>query len=301
MRTMKASAMAWGLALLLGSTASAQTNSAQTKDGNPGGGGADKSQAQGQSNAQSKGQTETIRGELASVSVIGETMVDNNSGRGIMAELTYLTILGSPSGTDRMGEAGGSGADRQQGRSGSEGSNRQSGNAQAGAGQEGSRGQGGGEWSRRRVYQIAVGPDTQVEDRSSHQGQGQGNQQGQNQGGQQGQGQGGQQGTSGRSALGRTQAALAALELGDRVRVEFERMTPQGNQANAGNAGNDAQSGSGNRMKHGRHRIIRGVARKITILSTPEERQQAEKEQGSHDQGSGSGNNSGSGSGKSKD
>ena len=89
----------WGLALLVGLTASAQTgNSSDQSKGPQGGSQASKDRDKsGEGLEQCKGQSRTIRGEMAGVSVVGETMVDYSSGRGVVAEFTYLTILGSPS------------------------------------------------------------------------------------------------------------------------------------------------------------------------------------------------------------
>jgi hypothetical protein len=241
--------MAWGLAILLGATVSAQTGSKENKDVE----GNDQSQSQTQAK-HSREQCETIRGELASVSVLGETMVDYSSGRGFVANLTYLTILGTPFD-----------ADRERDKSGSDEKDRKPSGGQTSSDPKDSHGQGESPRSRRKVYQIAVGPETQVEckaSKGSHDADE-------------------QKDSPETSSREKSQTALSSLELGDRVRVEFDRVDPGHGSAKLGTG---EQTASGNRAKHGRHRIIRGVAKKIMILSTPEERDKDENDQGARDQ-----------------
>jgi len=218
MRFPIAAAATWGLALLIGATASAQSD----KQGGSSKGSQGDNQKQKDS-GQSGQSTRTIHGELAGVSVVGETMVDPSTGRGVVAELTYLTILGSHSGAGH--DQASSGSNKDQGDHGS------------------SSGHSSG---RRQVFQIAVGPETQVRDRSNSSNQGSDDKKG--------------------SAKEQSQAALDRLELGDRVEVEFTRLDNAGNSG----SGNDADKASSNQRRHGRHRIVRGVARTITILSTPD-------------------------------
>jgi len=230
MRHPIATAATWGLALLIGATASAQSDK---QDGSAKGSQGDnqKQKDSGQSNQsnQSNQSTRTVRGELAGVSVVGETMVDSTTGRGVVAEMTYLTILGSPSGG---GHDQASGSPRKD-----DGSNKD----------QGDHGSSNGQMSgRRQVFEIAIGPETRVRDRSKSASQGSDDKKG--------------------SAKEQSQAALERLELGDRVEVEFARLDSSGNSGSGGNA----DKGSSNRRRHGRHRIVRGVARSITILSTPD-------------------------------
>ena len=109
MKRLISSLAALTLGLGVGLTASAQTSDqgAQSK-------GQDGKSRQGEGAAQCT----TIRGEIAGVSVVGETIVDPASGSGIAAELTYVTILGSPSdagkqgGHDAQASSGGDGKKR---------------------------------------------------------------------------------------------------------------------------------------------------------------------------------------------
>src|SRR4051794_16936574 len=188
MRSLLANVAALSLALLVGVTASAQTNdqAGQSKD-QPGGQSKnrrDDSQRK-QDSSQDQGQTERIRGELAGVSVVGETMVDYDTGRGVLAEFTYLTILGSPPGVGRQGaqdgRANSDSADSKRGeqdkdkaaRSGDkdkdQGSNQDRADRERGD-QDRS---GDRSATRRNVYQIAVSSETQVRNRSSQSGRGQ--------------------------------------------------------------------------------------------------------------------------------
>jgi hypothetical protein len=208
-------------------------------------------QEQKQSNQQ-QSKCETIRGEIASVSVLGETMVDYNTGRGVLAEMTYLTILGSPSDAKQGTENGDRQNEAKSGNKDSQGTTDEKGDHR-------------GFWERRKVYQIAIGPDTEVKCQASHGKQNAADQDKSTQG----------------SAHEKSQESLASLELGDRVKVEFDRLGSENNRADA-----DKHTGaSGNQSRHGRHRIIRGVARKVTILSTPSEREEDGKDHESHEQG----------------
>jgi len=245
--------LAWGLALLIGSTASAQTASKENQDKEQ----QHRTQTQAGGNSSQNQQTETIRGELASISVVGETMVNYDNGQGVMAEMTYMTILGSSKGSNAM-----SGEHRDRAQSGSERKDATEDKSRTEGKDRDAHGESGRSWGRRNVYQIAVGPETQVEDRTMNQGGTSNN----------------RQESTGNSARARYQAALDKLELGDRVEVEFDRSKA----SSAGSNANNDQSGSASRQRHGRHRIVRGVAKKIIILSTPEQHEGKETERGSN-------------------
>jgi len=240
-----AAAATWGLALLVGLTASAQTgNSSDQSKSAQGGSQASKDQDKSRSkdSNQTQGQSQTIRGELAGVSVVGETMVDYSSGRGVVAEFTYLTILGSSSDA-HPGQAG-----KDHASSGSQDRGDRSNKDQAGKDHSNDDQSGGSSGHHRRtVYQIAVGPETRVSDRTAKDS---GDQKG--------------------SARERSQAAMDRLQLGDRVEVEFARMTGS-DQQNSGANNNNNNGGSSNQTRHGRHRIVRGVATSVTILSAPDQ------------------------------
>jgi len=275
MRFLSANAAAWGLALLLGVTATAQTNdqAGQSKDqqgsqskGEQGRRSRDQQgdDQQRQDSGQAQGQTERIRGELAGASVVGETIVDYESGRAVVAELTYLTILGSPADGGRQeGRGGRASSDRDDAKRGDQdkdegarAENKDQGSNQDRAGRDRGDQDRPGERSadRRNVYHIAVSPDTQVRARDS-QGRGRGRDSGDQ-----------QKGQGGSSARERSQATLEQLEIGDRLEVEFTRLNPQGRSGTGG----EAQKGSTSQTRHGRHRIIRGVAKTITIVSAPD-------------------------------
>jgi len=295
MRNRLATAAAWGLVCLMGLTASAQTsNQGNASDSQKGD--SKQQQQKGDSKQQkdaspAQGQTEKVRGELAAVSVVGETMVDYSTGRGVVAEFTYLTILGSPSDGGRQGGSGGQAdSDRNASNSNKNSSSKDdhSGSDKKDQGQGSNQGQadkdqgnqgrsGGGAMNRRRsVYQIAVGPDTQVRSRNSQGGGNSGDQKD------------GQQG----SARDQSRAHLERLQLGDRVEVEFTRMSSPSQSG----AGGD-QGGSASQARHGRNRLIRGVAKSVTILSAPdqqggdksaENRKDGDSSSEKHESGSGS-------------
>jgi len=280
MRSLSANAAAWGLALLVGVTASAQTDkqAGRSEDqqdrqakGEQGGRSKDRQgdDRRKQDSDKDQGQTERIRGELAGASVVGETMVDYESGRAIVAELTYLTILGSPAGAGRQEGQGGQAdsgrgdakrgdQDKDQDKDkdkGARSENKDQGSDRDRAGRDRGDQERSGERSanRRNVYHIAISPDTQVRARDSQ--------------GRRGRDSGDRpKGQGESSARERSQAALEQLEIGDRVEVEFTRLNPQGRSANGG----EGQKGSTSQNRHGRHRIIRGVAKTIMIVSAPD-------------------------------
>jgi len=243
---MLARSTAWALALLIGVAASAQTGDQGKPSDSQKGGPAHQGGA-----AQDSGKTETICGEVTGVSVVGETMVDYDTGRGVVAEMTYLTILGSPSG-DQKGSArgrdsgfaksdGSRGADRPPARRAGEGSTATASD-------------------RRNVYLIAVSQNTNVCRKESH---GHDSTAGHN--GDGGQKDSGVQRTGGGASSNQpSQAALMSLELGDRVDVEFTRIGKAQDQAGQGGQGD-----STNRYRHGRNRVVRGVAKSIEIVADP--------------------------------
>jgi hypothetical protein len=47
---------------------------------------------------QDQGQRQTIRGTIAGVTAVGEAVIDPQTNTAIVAEVDYLTILGSPAG-----------------------------------------------------------------------------------------------------------------------------------------------------------------------------------------------------------
>jgi len=260
MKIHMAVAAACGLALLMGIPASAQTGNREGEaKGKQGDSQQQKNAGQSQQTQQkdaghSQGRTETVRGEIAAVSVVGETMVDYSSGRGVVAEFTFLTVLGSnpddrqSGGGDRAKSGDNSGKSGQD--QASTGSQKKDDASHKDQGKQDASG-GGSEGHRRRVFEFAVGPETHVRFHTSQGSQGGGDQKGQQKGSDRQQGQG----------------SLDQLQLGDWVEVEFTRMNEnaQGGQGGQGNA----QKGSSNQARHGRDRIVRGMARSITILSTP--------------------------------
>src|SRR5437588_8115128 len=84
MRKLLATLTPVALALALCANASAQSNKDKSKD---------------QDNANQNrpaGETQTIRGVIAGVTLEGETAVDFRTGRAVEVETAYLTIVGSP-------------------------------------------------------------------------------------------------------------------------------------------------------------------------------------------------------------
>ncbi|MEJ7639389.1 MAG: hypothetical protein WKF75_15790, partial [Singulisphaera sp.] len=177
---------------------------------------------------------QTIRGTLAGVTVVGETMVNYETNRAAVAQMSYLTILGSP----RRGDAhhGEQGAAHQKSSEAKEDSSAEGKDNKSG---EGSQGDAGSAQRRRaNVYLVAITPRTKVRAASGS-----------------GDDSSGAKSSASRDAQGQSLTTFERLELGDRVEVEFK------------SEGATSQKSMG--RKHGRHRTFRGVATSITIL--PEE------------------------------
>ncbi len=107
----------------------------------------------------------------------------------------------------------------------------------------------GGEPRRQNVYVISLGPKTEVRDSTALQVENHEEIQGNNPG------------------LRGKPATTDALEVGDRVRVTFDRRDP----------GNSDDGGRPQARKHGRHRTYFGDATSINILSGPDHRSPADR------------------------
>jgi len=114
---------------------------------------------------QSSGHHKTIRGVVAGVTVLGETMVDYQSGRAITAERDYLTVVDA----DHHGKQGGDKAGHAEQASGGEKKpegKQDKGVKQTSGSDEGSKQAGGGSDHKSnrsaRVYLVEVTPKTEV-------------------------------------------------------------------------------------------------------------------------------------------
>jgi len=231
----------------------------------------DKNKDKGDHQASASGQHQMIQGVLAGVTVVGETMVNYESNRAQTAEVSYLTIAGSPVGNGSQHEQGQQGKnDQSSSKQISQAGNQSSEKSSRGQGEDkqqtasnqgqGSRENGSNEMnSYDNIYLIAVSPKTEVCECSE----------GDNAKGQEKNGQ------------NKKQCEFAALELGDRVEVEFARNSSQNQQAK--------------NTKHGRHRVIQGVADSITVL------RHKKNHGGGSDQGSSSHESKGSQDSKQQD
>lgn len=213
------------------------------------------------------GQRHTVRGKVAGVTVVGETMVDYDTGQAVAAQVTYLTVLGSP----RDGRHSGSADPNDRGK-GDHQANKSTGKDGSGDAST------GGSSNRDNVYLLAVTPRTKVWDKSSGRDNASSNA---NASSKSDTGSNAQASDKDRGSATGDQAGLGRLEIGDRVDIEWMPL------ASAGNArgSNDQASGdkdkdkdkdkdraSGSNSKgsknqgYGRHRTFRGEAMTITIL-----------------------------------
>ncbi len=180
-----------------------------------------------------KGQAQTIHGTVAGVTVEGETIVNYGTDRGVVAQATFMTILGWP-GSFEHGQSG----------------DQHRNDSKAHEGQDEQ-----GRWPHANIYFVAVTPQTKVCLESEKEGQPnkeEGNK------------------DEARSHA-KSREAFEKLELGDQVCVKYTPVisTESGQQ----------QAQNKPPVRHGMHRVYRGIASEITILDQ-EHRDQGAKEQG---------------------
>jgi len=138
----------------------------------------------------SSGQHKTIHGVVAGVTVLGETMVDYQSGRAITAERDYLTVVDA----DHHGKGGdqaGHGEQASGGEKKSEGKQDKDVKQTSGSGEGSKQASGSDQGSKRssRVYLVEVTPSTEVCECQKD---------------------------------GKKKCELAKLEIGDHVEIEFQ-------------------------------------------------------------------------------
>jgi len=190
---------------------------------------------------------QTIRGWVAGVTVEDEMFIDTRTNRAVAAEMTLLTVIGSPTrgNPDRSDASGNRNAradrdndnDRDRDDRNSDQANR------AGANNR----------RRHNIYVLAVTPRTKV--RLANSGDGT-NRNAAN------------RDDANRNAANRddkddqgTEVAIAHLEVGDHVEITANLRDDVNSNANAGNAN------AGARARHGRHRTFFGDAVEINILT----------------------------------
>lgn len=185
---------------------------------------------------QASAQGQTIRGTVAGVTVVGETMVDYKTNRAAIAQTSYLTILGSPGHGDA--HHGVQGANPQKSSESRKDSSAEAKDNESGKGSQGD--VGSAQRRRANVYLVAIMPQTKVCRDVVYGGDSSG-----------------EKSPASRDDPRQSQATFESLELGDRVEITF---------MNEG-----ASSPKSIDSKHGRNRTFRGVATSITILLPEEE------------------------------
>jgi len=223
------------LGLAIGTVASAQQDN-DTKNANRG----------NQNTGQDSSGRQTIHGFVSGVTVEGEMIVDYRTNRAAAAEMTILTVVGSPSrwGMDRSDASGNrnANADRDRNDRNSDQGNRAGGIIRR----------------RHNIYMLSVTPRTKVRVASSgidafrnranrndaNRDQAKGNDANRNDNDDQG-----------------AEVEIAQLEVGDPIEVTVNLREETNSNANA-NAGN---ANAGARARHGRHRVYFGDAVEITI------------------------------------
>jgi len=243
------------LGLAIGTVASAQQgNNATNANRN--------NQNQNQNAGQDSSGRQTIRGYVAAVTVEGEMAIDYRTNRAVAAEMTILTVVGSPTrgGMDRSDAAANRNANADRNANAERDRNDRNND-------QGNR---AGENNRRRhnIYMLTITPRTKVRLAGSRNdaNRNQANQNDAN------------RDQANRNDANRNQAnrndanrndndsqgaevEIAQLEVGDPIEVTA-------NLRDEGNSGANANAGNANaaaRSRHGRHRVFFGDAVEITI------------------------------------
>jgi len=235
------------LGLAIGTVASAQQDK-DTKNAN----------RSNQNTGQDSSGKQTIHGFVAGVTVEGEMIVDYRTNRAAAAEMTIMTVVGSPTrgGMDRSDASGNrnANADRNTDRDRND--------------RNSDRGNRAGENNRRRhnIYMLSVTPRTKVRLASSgndsnrnranrkdaNRDQAKGNDANRDQA------KGNDANRDDNDDQG-AEVEIAQLEVGDRIEVTANLREETNSNANAGNTNASA------RARHGRHRVYFGDAVEITI------------------------------------
>jgi len=172
---------------------------------------------------------ETIRGIVSGFSMMGETVINYDTGRAEAAQVAYLTVLGSPD-WSTQGQSGGD-RDRNSGNNANANANTNSGNNANSS----SRGNEQGAMHRRHnLYVLAITPRTKVKTAK---------------------------GWSRDAIRSASEGSLDQVEIGDHVEVSFNPIASSNNRG-GDNASNNANANS----KHGRHRMFRGEIVTLAVL-----------------------------------
>jgi len=175
----------------------------------------------------------TVHGVIASVTVEGELAIDYKAKKAVEAEMTFLTIIGSPRGERRDGDNAARNNDREARKDNRE-ARKGDREARKGDREAGNRDNRRAERRRHNVYVVWLTPRTQFRDAEA----------------------GDNKDKSKDNAL-----TLDDLEVGDRVEVTF-------NVRDETNTGGQNQTEE-IRRKHGRHRTYFGDATSISLLAEP--------------------------------
>jgi len=193
---------------------------------------------------------QTIRGWVAGVTVEDEMFIDTRTNRAVAAEMTFLTVVGSPARGDQDRSDGSgnrnAGADRDNDRDRNDRNSDQANRA------------GANNRRRHNVYMLSITPRTKVRQANS----------GDNANRNAANRKDADKDAANRNDANRkdnddqgSEVAIAQLEVGDRVEITANLRDDANSGANAGNAN------AGARARHGRHRIYFGDAAEINILA----------------------------------
>jgi hypothetical protein len=229
--------LALGLAACLSASAQAE-NPNQTRDQNRSG----------------QGERKTIRGVIAGVTVEGELAIDARTNRAAAAEMDFLTVVGSerPQARTRDDDAA-RGRNRDDSKAARDRARDERDNRDR---------QASSERRRENVYIILLTPRTEIRNATNRRGDRDREEPNANRNDQDRSNRNNNQenpGANARRGANPDSLTLDALEVGDRVEIQFLQRSPSAENPNQNAA----------HRKHGRHRIYYGDAISITILAEP--------------------------------
>jgi len=222
-------------------------------------------QNQSSSNQNRQGERKVIQGVIAAVTVEGELLIDQRTNRAASAEMTFLTIVGSERPRDRQRDDAARNRDRDQNdrndRDAAQNRDRDQNDRNAGDRQASS------DRQRHNVYVVWLTPRTEI--RRLDRDRDRDNQDANRNERDRGDRNTGANANASNRGVNASALTIDALEVGDRVEVQFvERGAADSNQNR-----NQVQNQNPNAAsrKHGRHRTYYGEAVAINILSSPDQ------------------------------
>jgi hypothetical protein len=249
-----------GLSTLALGLATCLSAMAQTATQNP-----NQGQNQSSSNQNRQGDRKAIQGVISAVTVEGELMIDQRTNRAASAEMTFLTIVGSERPRDRQRDAAQNRDGNQNDRNDRDAARNRDGDQNDRNARNAGDRQASSDGQRHNVYVVWLTPRTEIRrlDRDRD------NQDANRNERDRGDRNTGANANASNRGVNANALTLDALEVGDRVEVQFIERGAADNNQNRNQAQN--QNPNAASRKHGRHRTYYGEAVAINILSSPDQ------------------------------